>query len=199
MKYRKRAHPTDTQSANLPKRVKIDAPTLSRLAPVEHPTLSLYYLRTETLRCYLQSHLPAASRSRHRRLAIIGRQPFGIGEKTNPDKSRCSLRAKSREPQNEACLAALLDTTLVCSNHDTSRNEPAPRYHDSAAPSRQTDQIGSSSSHGEGSLVSISEVRNGFSFESGEIHTVPCLQRRRQAMYHFRSTLADGRSVLNGI
>lgn len=67
---------------------------------LSHPVLTLYYNRVVSLRQYLLSQIPVASRSRRRRIASIGSRTtrgIQVGNSNNSDHG----------------LAAFLDTTLV--------------------------------------------------------------------------------------
>lgn len=77
---------------------------------VTHPTLSLYYPQTLTLRDYVLSKLPATSKTRKRKISALGK------------RVRNGKPHTSDETQDDAGadLVKLLDRTLVCRRHGQS-------------------------------------------------------------------------------
>ena len=104
------------------KRVRIDL--RNKEISVKHPTLSLYYSQILTLRNYLLSKLPAASKTRRRRIASAGRDRLPVQGSTEyatflDAEAPQAIETKGgqatsilSESQDE--LANLLDHTLVC-------------------------------------------------------------------------------------
>jgi telomerase reverse transcriptase len=71
-------------------------------AGVKHGLLAQYYSEIQTLRQYALSKLPASSRIRRRKIALLGlRQP-------SPERPRT---------EDEIALAELLDSTIIARRH----------------------------------------------------------------------------------
>lgn len=105
-KSRKRKRPARSGEESAPKKLKtVDEERVESLM-VEHPTLCLFYTQVVTLRSYLLSSLPPSSRSRRRKISGVGHHERSI----NGDSRKLDLPNRS---DNDGCLAALLDKTLV--------------------------------------------------------------------------------------
>ncbi|KAL9099832.1 MAG: hypothetical protein Q9163_004720 [Psora crenata] len=89
-------------------------------APVQHPTLGLYYSDISTLRAYLHSRLPKTSRSRRRRFASAGSNARTVQLPDELDIAAQDITKSSSTPcsptDNGNSLGKVLDWTLVCRN-----------------------------------------------------------------------------------
>lgn len=109
---KKRKRP-DTLQEKARKRTKLEIeprslPANSRQGHVRHPVLSLYYPRVTTLRNFLLSSLPAASKVRHRKIASLG----FVREEQPQRRTLVSSVASDTHSHTEA-LPSLLDKTLI--------------------------------------------------------------------------------------
>ena len=102
MGKRKRGHPLEEDR----KRTKFETKTI---APVKHPTLSLYYPNIFTLRDYLLSKLPVTSKVRRRKIASVLPSTADVD---HTDGKTSTLH------QDRRCLSKILDSTLVCTVHE---------------------------------------------------------------------------------
>ena len=98
MAKRKRCHPHEEDG----KRNHLETKTI---APVTHPTLSLYYRNIFTLKDYLLSKLPITSKVRRRKIASILPDTVNVDQE---DGETSTLR------QERHCLSKVLNSTLVC-------------------------------------------------------------------------------------
>ena len=102
---------TGTLVTSSSKRVKGRQESISPPVSTTHPTLSLYYPQVLTLRQFLVSKLPRASRTRKRKIANLGRPlstPSATGDRpVAPDRSFNTGSA-------DAGSSYLLDSVLVC-------------------------------------------------------------------------------------
>ena len=135
---RKRCHPREEDR----KRANVEKTTVT---PVKHPALGLYYRNILTLRDYLLSRLPSASKARRRKIASI-----------LPDTA--SFHHHDGEPstmsQDGHSLSKLLNSTLVCTvNEQALRPEPS-RIKDFEAFSQRTSPTAGSSTGGSTSSLS---------------------------------------------
>ena len=80
---------------------------------INHPTLKLFYPQVRTLRDWLLAQLPSSSsKSRVRRVALAGIKPY-----TYQDGFSNAL-SPTQNVEADVELASLLDSTLICSEHN---------------------------------------------------------------------------------
>lgn len=88
-------------------------------ASFTHPTLCLYYRRISTLRDHLLSEIPRASRSRRRKLAVLGKDLHASpllrqNQLLSPGIDSAQDAGRVTAEGSESQLARLLDRTLIC-------------------------------------------------------------------------------------
>ncbi len=174
---RKRNRRSSCVDESPPKRVKAISVTarssivLTAASDVQHPVLSLYYPRVVTLRQYLLSRLPVASKARRRRLVTLGQRPREYGSACAPDLGQMTpcedstrlpdrTTACSTDPDDD--LAHLLDGTLVCGANGSHASPDPSRLDDRIAFSQQQQRSTGASSLGSQNC-SQSEVGDLFS------------------------------------
>ena len=115
MGKRNRSHPLEEDDG---KRIKLETKTI---APIKHPTLSLYYRNTFTLRDYLLSKLPITSKVRRRKIASVLPGTVNLDD---DDEKISTLR------QDRHCLSKILNSTLVCTVHEQTPGSGPSRIKD---------------------------------------------------------------------
>jgi telomerase reverse transcriptase len=116
---------------------KVGGPTRP---PGDHPVLSRYYGRVVTLRQFILDRLQSSSKSKRRRIALLGKQP-------NMEASASTAQIVSdgpvgRKPQPNGKdiqgIADLLDFTLVGVVHDASKGTQDRRQREFVAFTHQS-------------------------------------------------------------
>ncbi|KAL8903673.1 MAG: hypothetical protein Q9207_003775 [Kuettlingeria erythrocarpa] len=128
---RHRPHKTDSGPRKRLKTGKDEAAS----AGVTHPTLSLYYPHTLTLKDYVLSKLPTTSKTRRRKIIAIG------------NGKRAGKSDGNGETQDAAVadVIRLLDRTLVCRRHDEVKAAADTRGQDLRVFSQRNDGVDESS------------------------------------------------------
>lgn len=107
------------QSSPLAKRPKRSNRSPSPVISHSHPALSLYYVKVCGLREYLLSTLPASSKSRRKRISLLGLAQSGA------DNNGKTVATSGLD--TDARLAGLLDSVLVgvgpCKERDLTRTK----------------------------------------------------------------------------
>lgn len=150
------------------KKARMEAVDAANIQKIEHPTLRRYYQRISTLRNYLISSLPDQAKSRRRKIKAaglsqdgsltIGRIPNGKGGGT---ASAASPRPDERDRpsgDSQTRLAALLDSTLVCTAEAFTSPFKSSREKDLIKFSQQAEITFASTL--DGGTTSISDVSN---------------------------------------
>ena len=135
---RKRCHPREEDR----KRANVEKTTVT---PVKHPALGLYYRNILTLRDYLLSRLPPASKARRRKIASI-----------IPDTANLHHHdgGPSTMSQDGHSLSKLLNSTLVCTVHEQALRPEPSRIKDFEAFSQRFSPTAGSSTGGSTSSLS---------------------------------------------
>ncbi|KAL9124591.1 MAG: hypothetical protein Q9217_006090 [Psora testacea] len=113
-------HITNNTQPQPSKRTKFSSPKDPAPVSIQHPTLGLYYSRIFSLRDFLLSRLPNASKSRRRKFLDAGNAPVVqcLEDPNIPaeDTAKNHFRTGSSADSDNS-LTIVLDRTLVCTNH----------------------------------------------------------------------------------
>ena len=168
---RKRKRDADQRSPLNPvKKAKISQNSPNDQPATQHPVLRLYYPSVLTLREYLLSQLPAASKSRRKKITAIG-YPSATTTTNKADAepwtSNLTALPKNETLEDREILVKILDTTLIGVPHQKRAQDEKLIHNDFVVYSQRLNSSANSSLGNAG--FSLPEV-SVFRVQSNSLH-----------------------------